>query len=295
MKIFYHNDPDGQAACAVVKHFESKKGTRKLECVPVNFDKPFPYNRIRKNEQIYILDYRPDSWDELIRYTDRIIWIDHHETSIDTFLEWNHEKKSQVDYFCDISRAGCVLAWLYFSEEKLKNWSGNIPYFLLLVEDRDIWKWAFTQTANFWNGLSLEETNPGNTANIWSMLLSLNPKASVGLVDKISSRGDIINEYITNRNRDIVPSDIYYRKWNGLNCVVVNRARGTGSDTFEDGMDVSKVDIMVSVTLINGKWIISLYTTNKNIHVGKIAKKYGGGGHQGSGGFDSSYEDFPFK
>ena len=37
--------------------------------------------------------------------------------------------------------------------------------------------------------------------------------------------------------------------------------------------------------LDNHKWDVSLYTGKENIHVGEIARLYGGGGHRGAAGF----------
>ncbi len=290
MKILYHNDPDGQAACAVAIHFESLAGTRHIDCIPVNFDKPFPYNKINKDEKIYILDYRPDSWDELMKHTQNITWIDHHETSRDTFNRWKHPTKHNIDRLVRLDHSGCVLTWLYFAGS-----FENMPYFLRLVEDRDIWIRKLPETWSFWDGLSIEDTNPVSTNNMWSMLLTLGEKDSIELIKKICKRGKLIGEYIKRRHEDIVPSHVYYRQWNGLRCAIINRAMGFGSETFEDGMDVSKIDIMVYATLKEGRWIINLYTTRNDIHVGKMAKRYGGGGHPQSAGFEISYEDFPFN
>jgi len=43
---------------------------------------------------------------------------------------------------------------------------------------------------------------------------------------------------------------------------------------------------MIAVVMLpNKKWRVSLYTTKKEINVGEIAKKFGGGGHTSAAGF----------
>jgi hypothetical protein len=89
---------------------------------------------------------------------------------------------------------------------------------------------------------------------------------------------------------------MYERTWEGLKCAVVNRARGCGSETWTDSIDVSKYDILVYVTYIEDKWMVSFYSVNTDIDVSQLAKKHdpSGGGHKGSAGCKFSKEDFPF-
>ena len=64
-----------------------------------------------------------------------------------------------------------------------------------------------------------------------------------------------------------------------------------GSEAFGDRM--KNYDICLSFAYLGDSWTVGLYSDDKGIDVGKIAVKYGGGGHKGAAGFVSN--NLPFK
>jgi nanoRNase/pAp phosphatase (c-di-AMP/oligoRNAs hydrolase) len=63
---------------------------------------------------------------------------------------------------------------------------------------------------------------------------------------------------------------------------------------FDSKWNEDKYDIMVTFCRLPSQtWTVSMYTTKKNINVGKLAKKFGGGGHTKAAGFQC--KDLPFE
>ncbi len=92
MKCFYHTDMDGHCAGAIVYKFYkldrdyTKETGEECEFLPINYKDDFPFDKIRRNETVIIVDFslqKPGEFDKLLQITDLIIWIDHHKTAIE--------------------------------------------------------------------------------------------------------------------------------------------------------------------------------------------------------------------
>ena len=92
MKCFFHNDMDGRCAAAiVVKYYngdiDATLQDEDLQCIPAVYGDPFPFDQISEGEHVVIVDFSLESlgdWEKLIDLCgiNKIIWIDHHKTSI---------------------------------------------------------------------------------------------------------------------------------------------------------------------------------------------------------------------
>ena len=77
----------------------------------------------------------------------------------------------------------------------------------------------------------------------------------------------------------------FLHNFEGYRCICINGSLGS-SVMFDTVYDKKKHDLMlIFVNCNNTFWKISLYTYSEDIDVGAIAKKFGGGGHRGAGGF----------
>jgi hypothetical protein len=74
-------------------------------------------------------------------------------------------------------------------------------------------------------------------------------------------------------------------KFEGYDCFACNMPR-SNSEWFKS-IDPSTYDILIPFyyNIQTGKYCFSLYTSDPEIDVSKIAVKYGGGGHRGAAGF----------
>jgi hypothetical protein len=145
MIIYHHNDLDGKCAAAIVG--KAAESGRMCEFVDglgseseifykyreVDYkDNPVFDKEVRIGELVVIVDFsfKPEKMAELLLLTDRIIWIDHHETAAD-YHYYNPNTGNQLinfdgirDFSKECKKSGCELAWEYFFQIKPKNMEG---------------------------------------------------------------------------------------------------------------------------------------------------------------------------
>ena len=82
MKCFYHDDLGGKCAAAIVKY-----NNKSCDLFMIDYNKDFPFDIIKPNEKIWIVDFslqKPGEFKKLYDLVgfDNLIWIDHHQTAI---------------------------------------------------------------------------------------------------------------------------------------------------------------------------------------------------------------------
>ena len=90
MKCFYHSDMDGKCAGAIVYKYylldrERTRETADSEFICINYKDDFPFEKIKPDELVVIVDFslqREGEFERLLGITDNVIWIDHHKTAI---------------------------------------------------------------------------------------------------------------------------------------------------------------------------------------------------------------------
>lgn len=281
MKCLHHTDHDGEgSAFLVAKHTSSSNPE---DFIPMNYNKEFPIDVIQKDEEVYIVDFSisPDDMRELLKITTNVHWIDHHKTAIEKYEGFEHEIKGlRYD-----GVAACELTYVYlkilkgtdksFDKEMLK----EVPEFIALIGDRDVWKWEYEETKDFCSGLSLYDTKP--TSSVWNDLIYLGEAA----VKDICCEGRIANIYRARRYEKISKAFSYDGKVKGFEdkkAIILNQ--GIASSEAFEAVKKEYHDFMIAYVYDGEFYSVSLYT-NGDMDVSKIAKHYGGGGHRGAAGF----------
>lgn len=280
---FYHNDLDGECSAAILNQ------TLDIKCIPINYNKEFPFEIINDNDEVWIVDYslsKEEDWEKLLNITKNIIWIDHHKSAIERAEKYG---LSNLKGIRDVSMSGCALTWKFCYIDI------DSPEVVKLVEDYDIWKFKFgNKTKNFHQGLiSTIDTSP--ESNFWSNTLYSNdfnkhrvPFAK-GIIYDICSIGEKILIKNSIANKLSLQSWGFEAIFEGYKCVVINKMHG--SQMFES---VAKdYDILISFMFDGEQYSVSLYHASKDIDLSKIAMKYGGGGHPGASGFQC--KELPFE
>lgn len=271
----YHNDTDGRASAAIVRR---ALGSDVAMC-EMKYGDSFPLDEILVADHIIIVDFSlpREDMQRLAAYH-QFTWIDHHKSAIEEMSDISDDWPGvrQTD------EAACVLTWRYFFPDK------PIPRAVVLIGDRDIWRWDERETGAFNEGLYQLNTNPYNT-KLWKPLLN-NDRA---LVKEIIDRGSILREA---RLRNIQSATARYGfvvNFEGHRTLAVN-LRGSG-DLGEHirncGYEIAYcyIDNLVDGDLFT---FVSLYS--KEVDVAKIAQRFGGGGHRGAAGFHFKRESAPF-
>ena len=294
MKVFYHTDNDGFLSAALVANFKPQKADMKY--VPINYDKPFPMDDIEEGEEVWILDYHipPEQMDVLLDRTRNVVWIDHHETAIKKYQAYQMSvEKLPIKGIRDVRLAGCALTWLYilgytvnqyFAMPKLDEY----PKVIDLVDNWDTWGHGSgpnLQAKLFNAGSQIHDTEP--TGAFWKECLSVTGNKITTTIQE----GAIVTAYKKQHAEEYCKASLCWADLDGYRCAILNIGMA-GRDWFES-VCANHVDIFVTIVFNGEKWLCTLYSNSPEIHVGEIAKGYGGGGHPGAAGFEC--ETLPFE
>ena len=230
----------------------------------------------------------------------RIIWIDHHKSSIEI------HPTGIPGYRID-GVAACRLAWQWFSLHaawdpreqyppydlpKLEDYVDrkvSEPLAVRLAGEYDIWDKRDPRSELFQYGL---DTEIDHNELMFDWLLK--PESDI-YVQQIVAQGKCAATCITKRDADMMKSRSFLvRDFHGLRLLCLNIAK-CNSLTFAS-LDVPETghDALCGFYW-NGKvWTFSLYHAKHNtgIDLSEIAMQYGGGGHRGACGFTVSQPAF---
>jgi len=273
---FHHNDPDGYASGAIVKYALGDDVT----LVESDYDgAPIPWDLVEQAEQVIVTDFSFPV-DDMKRLAEgrEMIWIDHHKSAMAEF-EGIADNWPGIR---DISEAACVLTWKYFFPDR------PVPRAVVLIGDRDIWRWAEKDTGPFGESLYNQDHNAKNAA-FWKPLF----EDDQAVLSKMIEEGARLRE-ITLRNVDhMMAARSFEVRFDGYQTLAVN-TRGNG-DVGNYGRDrgYEIVYTYVDEMQVNGLTTVVTLFSNK-VDVSLIAQRYGGGGHAGAAGFSFPRGATPF-
>lgn len=293
MKIFHHDDIDGRSSAFLVK-LALEKGYIQPEktyfekFIEMNYTTPFPIEDILKDEIVIIVDFsvKPPIMDKILSKTSNVIWIDHHQTAIDTYKDYTNKNKIKGIQFSDENNliSGAGLTYLYFFENcKTKEdyivKFDKIPYWVMLISDFDTFANKLKPKSYFFK-LYLEsiKNNPDNEN--WETIAEMSHEEIENCINSAS----IIDSYLKETSEDLIKNTGFAKTIDGYNAFILNSNR-KGSFQFNDNFN--KYDICIVCYYDSKKWCYSIYSSKDDIDVSKIALKYGGGGHRGAAGFSS--------
>jgi len=268
----HHNDADGFGSAAIVGHYYGKDN---VHFKKINYEDAVDPNDLHVDMKLIIVDFSLKEIDwELVQYfTKDIIWIDHHKSIFET------NSPHHVDGIRGSNNAAIALTWKYFYPDI------EIPLWVNLIEDHDLWKFKLDNTEVFQSGLYSKDLNP--TSEFWDLLFD----HEASTIDQVCSIGKIIQEYQIRGNKSLRKQfkiiDFY-----GYKCCCIN-ARGN-SKIFDYVESEIPYDIVMWYWFDGECWSYRLAINkdipNDNIDISKICQNFfnngrQGGGHKGVGGF----------
>ncbi|MFH2038639.1 MAG: hypothetical protein ABIJ65_04315 [Chloroflexota bacterium] len=273
---FHHNDPDGRASGAIVRYALGKE----ILLHEVDYDgRPIPWSEVETAQHIVVVDFSFPRQDMLRLATGReLTWIDHHKTAITEYQDIAQDWKG----LRDTTEAACVLVWKYYFPKR------PVPRAVILVGDRDIWRWAEAETGDFNDGL-YRVKHESNQDELWVPLF----EGDAGLLEEITKKGHAIRDFHLKDIQKAVQRRGFEVEFEGSRTLVINKpgngdigqySRDLGYEMaycYFDQMQAGR--LITSVTLFSGQ-----------VDVSKIAQRFGGGGHAGAAGFDFPRNDTPF-
>jgi len=221
-----------------------------------------------------------------------LIWIDHHKNNIENILK---EKSDKISGLRQDGIAASRLTWDYFfsGRENILNTDefyfnkNKIPKLVDLVSKYDVFDFipdTDSEYENFHYGCDLYDMTIFNDENItfWNKLLSNEDE----IINKIIKEGKIIGRFLKSKN---IKDSNYYGcdiEIDNKIFLVLNRISNPNLLVYHIN---DKYDGVITYHRNKKHWKCSIRTRKDNIDVSKIAKKFGGGGHQKASGF--SLED----
>lgn len=295
--IYHSKDSDGRCGGGVIRYYCEEVLNKEPNMIPFNHGEPMTFiDKIEDSDTVYMVDISLP----LAEMTDlnkrtKLIWFDHHKTSIEQNKELNIVGET------DSNRAGCGIAFDYLLKDKInKNVKSDVVKLITLISDYDNW--------NVSKYGDVEYKNTPSAVNIYLSSINVNPSSddgynnwkelfSKGTINKgdnlnqMLTKGRFLQSYQDKKNAGAVKSDAFEIKFEGKNAIMCFGVHG--SQSFDAVYDESKHDMMIAVSVDKTKkYNISFYSTKKNVDVSIIAKKYGGGGHFGASGCNCSTIDF---
>ncbi len=273
--IYHSRDFDGFCSAAIVKR---KYPDAKF----IGWDYGMPIPELPEGEPITMVDisFPMDVMQKVFEKSKSMLWIDHHISAINDYIDFERDKKERWLAVIDSSKAACELTWdFFFGEETMPN-----AVFLLGVydtwrlKDDPIWN---EEVIPFQYGMKAVcnsfETFPALFLNNFDTTKKI-------YINNFIAGGKEIIRYERIQNEGKCNLTAFKREFVGLKAICINE-NVPGSRVFDSVWSPEKYDIMISFCYTGKDWRVSLYTEKPEIDVSEICKKYGGGGHKGAAGF----------
>ncbi|MBU0511332.1 MAG: hypothetical protein KKD28_03050 [Chloroflexi bacterium] len=271
----HHNDADGRASAAIVRRALGAD----VQLYEMDYGNFLPLEQVLVSEQIIVVDFSlpREDMQRLAAYH-QFTWIDHHKSAIDELAEI----ASEWPGIRDTREAACVLTWKYFFPDQ------PIPRAIVLIGDRDIWRWAEADTGSFNEGLHQLNTHPRND-KFWVPLLDNDTKT----VSRIIAQGEILREARLREIHRSITSCGFPVSFEGYPTLAVN-LHGSG----DIGQQIRNMGYRIAYCYMdsvqNGRLTTFVTLYSAEVDVSKIACQFGGGGHAGAAGFHFERGPSPF-
>lgn len=299
--VIYHSaDFDGIFCREIARHFLPD-----AELIGWDFGQPL----VKVDpicERLYVMDLPPDCVEGLTACgglvfpeAQRLIWIDHHKTSIDKF------PGDTPGYRID-GVAACRLAWQYFTLFHPSAGSFSLPVksqyidrFLVepiavrLAGEFDIWDKRDPDAEVFQFGLRSKELSKDD----WKWLLTVRDANKQNewelgktnwIVNCLLKDGKLLQRYQQSNDAGTMHRS-FIQPFEGLKFLALNTARCNSLTFAAKDIPETGHDALMGFYWNGQKWNISLYHSKHrtDIDLSAIAVKYNGGGHRGACGFSS--------
>jgi oligoribonuclease NrnB/cAMP/cGMP phosphodiesterase (DHH superfamily) len=274
---FHHNDPDGHASGAIVRYALGDAVT--LIESDYNGTSIIPWDLVEQAEQVIVTDFSfPVADMQCLAEGRELVWIDHHKSALAEFAgiadHWPGIR--------DVSEAACVLTWRYFFPHR------PVPKAVILVGDRDTWRWAEKDTGPFNESLHSRDHHANNAA-FWKPLLEDDPST----LEKMIEEGVWLREIKLRKVERTMKARSFEVRFEGYRTLAVN-TRGSG-DVGNYGRDCGYEIVYAYVDEMRVEGLTTVVTLYSNqVDVSVVAKRYGGGGHAGAAGFSFLRGATPF-
>ena len=224
---------------------------------------------------VYILDF--SFGPELLRAIDnqaaKLVLLDHHKSALDKLDGF--ACRCGVVHF-DMAKSGARLAWEFFHPER------DVPALLQYVEDRDIWKWEFPESAPFLAALDMEPQDFGR----WREIAGFDTDQ----LAQFMARGGAMDEKYRKLAADIAEG-AQPLTFNGVTGLMVN-APGVFHSLVGHILS-AKTGTFGLMWSASSSGVKAGLRAQRNFDCIALAESMGGGGHAQACGFKMPIERLP--
>jgi oligoribonuclease NrnB/cAMP/cGMP phosphodiesterase (DHH superfamily) len=230
-------------------------------------------NNIIADKDVYVLDFSfpANTITDMCKVACTVTVIDHHETAYNNL---NGLTLENFTFIYELTHSGAILTWA-----SLRTDDNATPYFLRLIEDRDLWIFDYPDTKAFCRALY-------NRISEWSKFEEL---LYIDAVKAVVEEGLMLLKEDTDTIGHIIATTMEVSTFQGFKCVKINCPPKFTSEACHYLLDTasSMMDTHLAVAFyIRGDTVnISLRSTKEgDINCADIAAKLGGGGHRNAAG-----------
>ncbi|WP_440110952.1 DHH family phosphoesterase [Acidovorax sp. BL-A-41-H1] len=228
-----------------------------------------------RGRAVYILDF--SFANEIMAALDeraaKLVMLDHHKSAAEKLTGF--ACRCGVVHF-DMNKSGARLAWEFFLPHT------PVPPLLQYVEDRDIWKWEFAESAGFLSALDMEP----QTFDRWRDIASFTPAQ----MEQFMARGAAMDEKYRKLAADIAEG-AQPLVFNGITGLMVN-APGMFHSLVGDILS-AKTGTFALMWSAGAKGVKVGLRAQRNFDCIALAESMGGGGHAQACGFKMKVERLP--
>lgn len=274
--VFHYPCQDGLASGYVALLAHKLSGNPIPDLYPIAHGTSIDMARL-ESKRVLFCDYSPklDVLNQIELLAKEIVVLDHHVSA-------QRDLSLKPYAIFDMDKSGVGLTWDYFFPDN------QIPLFLSMIEDRDLWTWKISGSKEFCSGFF----------TACSSIESYDFDELFKLFDELNSNPDKIDYYL-NFGSAIEKSTsrkVLSIAQGALKKIVTYKEKRvcivncTGDYISELGNIISSspdVDyaLLWRHNAVTNEYYVSLRSTGTKADVSVIASEYGGGGHPNAAGF----------
>lgn len=222
---------------------------------------------------VYLLDfsYKRPVLVEMAKQAKFITIIDHHKTAEADLCDLEEHENIQTVF--DMNKSGARLTWEAFHDTE-------VPYFVRLVEDRDLWRFNLPDTRAFCNYVFSFPYDFDEYTGFQYVC------ENTSFLREACRQGEAIERKQQKDIAELTSKLIHTLTVGGVEVPAANLPYQYASDA---GHIMSKDAPFAAIYFFDGKhYKFSLRSSDTGADVSEVAKRYGGGGHKHAAGFQVS-------
>lgn len=271
--VFFHNPCQDGLTSAWIANLFARENNLKFDFHGISNNNSPKIEPNIKNKNIIFIDYAPNK-NQIITVKKKALdyfILDHHKTNEEYY-------KNHPNVHFDMEKSGAGLAWDYFFPNR------EVPLFVKMVQDRDLWKWEINNSKEFCSGLFYYTSSCENLEETFNMIDEI--FVSETKFNEVINFGKILEKRKQNQINNIlknITKKTY--DYNGKKICIVNADHELASDLGSAIVNNHDYDaaVMWRYDHLNEEYWLSLRANNK-LDVSEICKSFGGGGHKNAAG-----------